>query len=408
MATRRPHGSGSVYQDHAKACKEAGTAPKCSCRWIASIEGGWTSTGTRKRPRRIAATKKEARQLVLAMMRSDTPEATTSTTVKSWCEKWLTIAVKSNRPKTYATNRSAVNLWIIPTIGRKRLDKLTPGDVRSVQNAILAAGRTPATAERAHSLLLKILADARSEGHPIPERVLYVKSPGRGEGTRGDIPFADAVQILDVVDKRPDVSRWVAAFLQGMRPAECRGLTWPCVDLEAGVIDVSWQLQALPYLISRDPSSGFRVPTGYVDAYHLVRPKTGKGRRLIPIVPWMALALERWRLVAPANPYGLVWPSEEGRPLEDHADRNHWKALCKEAGLLGANGKPKGVGPYDLYSARHTTATLLRQAGVHDDVITSIMGHASILSTLPYIAIHDVSTRAALNGLADRLGLTAG
>jgi ribosomal protein L34 len=77
-----------------------------------------------------------------------------------------------------------------------------------------------------------------------------------------------------------------------MRPAEVRGLTWDRVDLEAATLDISWQAQTLPYNIARDRSSGFRVPVGYtarhlVDSWHLTRPKTRSGKRVIPIVPWM-------------------------------------------------------------------------------------------------------------------------
>src|SRR5690606_40016384 len=67
--------------------------------------------------------------------------------------------------------------------------------------------------------------------------------------------------ILATATPRPDVSRWIAALLQGMRPAECRGLTWDAVDLDSGSIDVSWQMKPLPYKIPRDRASGFRVPT---------------------------------------------------------------------------------------------------------------------------------------------------
>lgn len=63
------------------------------------------------------------------------------------------------------------------------------------------------------------------------------------------------------------------------------------------------------------------------------------------------------------------------------------------------------MGPFDLYSARHTTATLLREAGVDDETITAIMGHTLILSTRAYLHSSDSRARAALDGVAARLGL---
>lgn len=324
-----------------------------------------------------------------------------SLTVKAWADRWLDIQVHKVRPKAYATDRSQVRLWIVPTIGHKRLDKLTPGDIRAVTRAILDAGRADSTAQRAHTVLIKMLKDAIVEGYDVPGRLLKMDAPGRGEGGRDAIPLLDALKILGTASSRPDASLWVAALLQGMRPAECRGLTWACVDLVADTLDISWQLQPLPYRVPRDRSSGFRVPDGYitehlVDAYHLVRPKTAKGRRIIPIVPWMHDALSRWKATSKPNPHDLVWPGTYGRPMRDETHRDAWKELCADA----------NVDPYDLYSCRHTTVTLLTEAGVQPEVIRSIVGHASTASTRVYTHVQIASIRTALDGLASTLKLT--
>ena len=394
MEQRRAQGTGTYYADRTRGAGH----------WIVSVEAGWSRTGSRRRVRRrVTGTERQARAALVALLREATTEQQTSptTTVKTWAEQWLEVHQTTVRPHAWDTDASQVRVWIIPTIGHRRLTQLTPGDVRAVSKAILAAGRAPATAQRAHMVLQKMLRDALIEGHAVPPRILEITAPARGEVARREIPAADAVSILAVASTRPDASRWVAALLQGMRPAECRGLTWECVDLDAGTIDVSWQLKTLPYRTPRDRSSGFRVPVGYtarhlVDAYHLVRPKTNAGRRVIPLVPWMTDSLKAWRDLGPQSPYGLVWPDSDGRPLNDVHDRDAWRALCTAA----------EVGPYDLYACRHTTATLLREAGVDDTTLIAIMGHASVLSTRAYLHSNDDRARDALTGLAGRLGLT--
>ena len=429
----RSKGTGSYYQE---CSKRAGCPPvervigedgilhrlrpehDCRAPWVASVEGGYTKRGTRRQVRRRARSETHAKQLVREMLRAadaGQSEASASTTVKTWCEKWLAQHVRRLGPATYSNHASHVRLWIIPTIGHKRLDKLTPADVRAVQNAVLDAGRKGSTACRVDALLKQMLTDAQVEGHAVPERVLKVEPPVMSEPERGDIPVPDAVAILTAALTTPTDSlddghgsRWAAAFLQGMRPAEARGLTWDCVDFGRHQLDVSWQLKSLRYNVPRDRTSGFRVPTGYiarqlVGSYHLVRPKTKAGRRVIPMVPWMEAQLLAWRDFAPANPWGLVWPraatdaypERAGWPRNDAADRDEWRTLCARA----------GVGEHDLYSCRHTTATLLREAGASDDVITAIMGHASIRSTTPYLH-PDLAerVRAALqSGVAARL-----
>ena len=401
--TRRPPGTGSVYQDNRG-------------RWVAALDAGYTRAGTRRRIRRIAKSKREAQQ-ALAQLRRDITDGidqSTTTTVKTWADRWLDIAAARVRPKTFNTHASTLRRWIVPAIGRKRLNKITPADVRSVSQAMITAGLSPSSAQRAHRVLLKMLGDAIAEGYDVPRRALLVPPPSRGESERDAIPLPDALSILQAAALGPDASRWVAAMLQAMRPAECRGLTWDCVDLERGSIDVSWQLATLPYRIPRDRASGFRVPVGYtarhlVDGYHLVRPKTAKGRRVIPLVPWMTQALAAWRETGPSSPYGLVWPGERGRPMRETVDREHWRALCGTAAELACNrpaGAPEWGGPYDLYSCRHTTVTMLLELGVDASVIMAITGHAARRSMDPYAHVRDGRTLAALTSLAGQLGLT--
>lgn len=395
--TRRPHGTGSVYYDPARD------------RWVGAYEAGWTTRGTRRRRKIYAATEKAARaKLVKALRETQDPTSTVGRmTVKRWAEEWLDITQRRLRPATWATNRSTVGKWIIPTIGHKRLDTLTPADVRAVTRAMLDADLAPASAHRAQAILEKMLRDARSEGHTVPERVLDVEGPGASENDRDAIPTDDALALLAAAVDTPDETRWVAAFLEGMRQAECLGLTWECVDLERGLIDVSWQLKALPYNVPRDRSSGFRVPDGYVarhlvGATHLVRPKTAKGRRVIPLVPWMVDALTLWRTQAPESPHGLVWPAADGGPRRPETDRAAWYALQEAAGVQHRSGRP-----YVLHEIRHTSATLLRMGGADDQTITAILGHASILSTNAYLHTDQERVRAASALLAERLGLGA-
>lgn len=427
--TRRPHGTGSVSQEHGarhgcppvevvigKDGKPVKVRPEHKCRgpWVGSYESGWSTTGVRARKRVKAATEKECRVRLLAAMRQGetaAPVVGARPTVHSWCATWLENTSTHLRPKTWGTNRSAVRQWIDPTIGKRRLDTLSPGDVRAVYRAVLDAGRKPATATRAHAVLMWLLKDAIREGHKVPPAVLLVDGPGAGETDRDAIPLDDALEILAIAATRPDASRWLAAML-GMRPSECRGLTWRAVDFERSRIDVSWQLMALPYKVARDRSSGFRIPPEYSvrqvhGAIHLVRPKTDSGKRIIPMVPAMKAALLAWKAIAPTSTVGLVWPDAQGMPRDDGDDRDAWRSITDEAQVARVDEDNHGR-RYALYECRHTAAVLLRANGATDEDITAILGHASILSSRAYLHATSISTREALERVMDRLELTAG
>jgi integrase len=432
---QRLKGTGTVFQECTPTCPPSITAVdedgktqkvrpkhKCPGRWVGTYEAGFTKRGTRRRPKVTATTRKGAeqklRQALIKAQEGDGPAtAGGKPTVKVWAGRWLENRAETVRPKTWATDRSQITNWIVPAIGHRRLDQLTPGDIRAVHRYMDVGGGVPSSIQRAHAILGKMLRDAIMEGYAVPQRILLVEGPGIGENDRDAIPLPDALAILQVTSQRPDASRWVAALLQGMRPGECLGLTWDAVDLEAGHIDVSWQLQPLPYRIPRDRTSGFRVPRGYevrqlVGAVHLVRPKSKSGKRVIPLVPWMAAALASWQEIAPASPHGLVWPRPDGSPQAADEDRALWYELCDAAQVAitepnpGAGPEVHGRLPYE-YEGRHTAATLLRAAGVDDSTITAIMGHASILSTMAYLHTDRARTLAALSAVAGTLGLEA-
>ncbi|MPM95051.1 hypothetical protein SDC9_142202 [bioreactor metagenome] len=208
---------------------------------------------------------------------------------------------------------------------------------------------------------------------------------------------------------RPDASRWVAALVEGLRPAEALGLTWDMIDLDAETLTLAWQLKALPYVEFRNPNSGFRVPRGFESrhlrgAYHLVRPKTRAGIRVIPLVPWLVDALRSWAGRAPASPSGLVWPRGDGTPRSAEFDRREWYEIAKQAEVTVTRPDGRARRPL-LYEARHTAATLLLANGIDETTIKAVLGHSSVLSTQSYLHTDRTRTRSALAASAEMLGL---
>lgn len=349
----------------------------------------------------------EAQQQIAA----DGPTALTfgNITVKRWADRWLEQRQRVVRPGTYVSDRSGVNRWIVQTIGHLRLDALVPADIRKVTAAQEDDGLALATMQRTHAVLSKILSDAVAEGYRVPQNVREASSPGAGHSPRQSLSAAAATRILAVATMRPDASRWVAALVEGLRPAEALGLTWDMVDLDAETMTLAWQLKALPYVEFRNPDSGFRVPRGFESrqihgAYHLVRPKTRAGSRVIPLVPWLAESLTSWADCAPSSPSGLVWPRSDGTPKPAELDRRQWYEIAEKAKVTvtlpdGSSRRPL------LYEARHTAATLLLANGIDETTIKAVLGHSSVLSTQSYLHTDDERTRAALAVSAKTVGL---
>ncbi|WP_311208785.1 MULTISPECIES: tyrosine-type recombinase/integrase [unclassified Aeromicrobium] len=417
MSTRRPHGTGGVYQRHDHpSCppvdKKSGERPEhpCKGRWVGTVEAGISDKGTRRRLPVYGKTKSEAKAKLVekqrAIARDGVPSASTTLTVQRWAERWLDTIVHTQRPKSFGTTKGSINKWVIPTIGRQRLDRLTRAHLRAVQDAQRQAGRSSATLRRTHTVLVKMLKDAQAEGHPVPASVLAMPAPEVGESDRTSLTPEHLAKMLAEVANAPDPSRWMGVLFQGLRPAELLGLTRECADLDDAMIDVSWQLQALPYIDNRNKHLGFRVPDGFVSRHlegrwHLVRPKTRTGRRWVPMTPWFRAALIAWLEVAPESEHGLVWCRPDGGPLDPVDVLAEWKAMQRSAGVQHASASRES---YVLHEGRHTTATLLRELGVSDDVLTAILGHASINSSRAYLHADVLQeAREAMSALHERV-----
>lgn len=394
---RQDYGEGSVYQR------------KSDGRWMATIEAGYTRNGSRRRVTVSAKTEAEVKRKLKRkrgeIARDGFVETSNRTTVKAWAETWLADRATKDRPKTHTTDRGAVNKWIVPTIGHKRLEQLTPGDVRAVMNALRAAGTETSTMKRYHGTLMRLLKAAVLEGINIPPRVLAVEPPAANVNDRTALTVPESLAVLEVASRLPHGSRWAVAFLDGLRQGEALGLTWPEVDLDAEQLTISWQLQGLPYLDKKDRSKGFRIPDGYearqLDGrLHLVRPKSKAGWRVIPLVPWAVDALRTWRTTAPASPHGLVWHGPDGRPVDIRDDSEEWRDIQRKAEIAHPSGRF-----YEGHEIRHSTATLLMELGVPESVIIAIMGHSSIVVSRGYMHRGTDQAREALARVADRLQL---
>lgn len=377
--------------------------------WIGAFDAGWTAKGTRRRITVSAKTKGAAQRKLrdkwLQHEQGEGVGTSARATVKSWADQWLPMKERELRPKSYSAARSYVRVWIVPTIGHKRLTTLSPADLRAVTEAIRKAGRAPATARGAHRTLLNMLRDAAREGHPIPERVLLAKAPPVPKSDRQPLTIPEALACLAVAADLPHGLRWVMALLHGMRQGECLGATWDAIDFDTGVLTVEWQLQRLNYRDPKNKAAGFRVPDDLESrhlhaSWHLTRPKSRHGLREVTLTDGTLAALTKWRELAPENPWGLVWPNRHGLPALHTDDLEEWHAIQGSACV----GHPAGR-YYHVHECRNLTATQLQESGTDPTVIMSLLGHSDITTSRGYMSIGRDAKRQATERVAGILGI---
>lgn len=183
MNPRRAYGTGSVHQ-------------RPDGKWVASMkpagphaapDGARPASALLSRPPNAPCGTSCAKQTSTRR-----PARAARPTVRTWSEVWLETRATQLRPTTWQADRSQVNTWVIPTIGHKRLDQLTPGDRRALARTMEHSGASTASITRADAVLGKLLRDAIIEGHRVPQAILLVRSSNEVESDRDAIPLPDA------------------------------------------------------------------------------------------------------------------------------------------------------------------------------------------------------------------------
>ena len=433
---RRDYGTGSVYQRCEKryGCPpvEDGVRPehKCVARWYGVVDAGWTASGARRRPTVSAKTealaKKKLSRLIRDLEDGDTG-VSDRTTVKAWAETYLELRKlppKALSPNGWNAAASPIRKWIVPTIGNKRLRDLNPGDVRAVAKKQYDAGLKTSTADATQRALVTMLRRAVAEGHRVPDRVFLVEKPGMSKSDRTDLSLEESLACLKVAADLEHGVRWIFALIYGARQGETLGLCefdpldgHPLIDWDKKTIALEWQLQDLQLVDPKKPALGYRVHRDYdhvqlAGMYHLVRPKV-KSFRVLPLDPFMEVALKAWIEVRPENPWGLVFPEERSRaqgkknlpkvmPRNDKSDRDEFYAIQEKAGVRHPSGKRY----YYVHECRNFSATRLDELKVSDNAITSMLGHASIRTTRGYQTAHMDVKREAVAKMVELLELS--
>lgn len=334
------------------------------------------------------------------------PEVKPGQTVKGWCLEWLPRYEREVRDSTFMTGRGNVTKWIIPTVGKVRLDQLTAAHMRMVGDAPLRAGLSASTANSAQRTFTRLLNAAKADGYPIPNRVFAQKKKSLGKSSRTRMSKAEVQAVFtQAYAMYPDAVRLFMAVLYGARKGEVLGLTWDRVTfyedvapgaVMVGEISLEWQVKPLRY---KDKAAGvFHVKEGdevrhLVDAWHFTRPKTDVGTRVLPLIAPVAVELMRWKALCPRkgrrNPWNLVFPrvrgkaSQLGYPRNRKADTNEWEAAQKAAGVY--KRQPVGEGDpgefYLMHEARHSMISMLADEGVSRHVIAALVGQTQLVQS---------------------------
>jgi integrase len=312
----------------------------------------------------------------------------------------------TGRFSTRPAYRSKIDNYIIPAIGRYRLERLSTDHVRRLHDYIEQdLGLSATTALQAHRILAKALTDAEREGRVVRNVAKLVDAPKKAVVKISSLNNEQQKVMVRAAGERDEeeAARWVLAFQSGLRPGERLGLTVDEILFDRHIIRVAWQLQRLTFThgcgetpcgnkrAGNCPQRRLDIPSDQEVRHlegglYLTRPKSRAGWREVPMTAAVEAVL-RWLLAEhPPGQEGLVFTRDGHRPIDPSDDARQWKAALEDAGLPHVR----------RHSSRHTCATVLDELGVPDNVRQLIIGHADRETTALYTHVADERTHAAM------------
>lgn len=278
---------------------------------------------------------------------------------------------------TLDQRRQHLKFHITPFLGPLKLNKITVPTVRSWQDQLRTAGRSPAMVKRASVSLGSILADSQDRGLVIRNAVREMSRTRstKTQEKRGkrklvvgvDIPTSAEIRLILEAAK----GRWrpliVTAVFTGLRMSELRGLRWEDVDLAAGVLRV------------RQRADRYR---------DIGMPKSSAGQREVPLPPMVGNTLREWKLACPKGAARLVFPNGDGNVefMTNIMQRGVWPTLVAAKVTVPGQtpAKPKYTGAHAL---RHWFASWCinakKDGGLEltPKAVQTRLGHSSITVT---------------------------
>lgn len=331
--------------------------------------------GKRKRKYFYGTSKRQAREKRDAFKlqhRGGIPTTGGTQTVQVFLQHWLEQVVKrTKRAKTYTSYEEITRLYVVPSLGSRRLDRLAPEHVNLMIAALQDRDLAPRTIQYACGVLSRALNWAVKQ-RMVAQNVVelsHVPKVRRTEIT--PLTHEEAQRLLDAVRGHRLEALYRVALQLGLRQGELLSLQWSHVDMQAGIISVA-------------------------------RSKTEAGVRKIAIPPQLQQTLtahrerqqeERHIRGTEWQEHGLVFPSEVGTPILKGNLHRQFKASLAAAGL------PHRIRFHDL---RHTCTTFLFAQGVHPRTVMGILGHSTMRTTMEiYGHVLDSTQREAVETLDD-------
>ncbi|PGS03258.1 site-specific integrase [Bacillus pseudomycoides] len=376
-----------------------GSLEKHGTNWRMRVTVGYNEKGNPIRRSRmaVAKNKREAeKELALFIAEIEAGEyiKPQKMVFKDFGEEWKKkYAINNLSPQTYETYCSHLKLRILPALGNMKLEDIKPMHLITLadqlKNDTRKDGKEGTLSPATINYVIRVIKNIFKRAH---EWQLIRRNPAEKLTKLKDeyqikepYDLEETRQIMSFLEREETMYQilFQLAIMTGFRRGELLGLEWKDINLEDGTVTVR---QAVSYANSQ---------------YHIKEPKTRTSKRTISIPASLIEKLKRYKNdcnekrlscgdLWEAGEYFFVFSSWHGKPLYPSHITKKWHKFTKKHELRHVN----------FHGLRHTSATLLLEAGENMKVISSRLGHSRINTT---IDIYTHSLQSADRGASSKL-----
>lgn len=366
-------------QGHIHRRVHTGKSGKQTTRWYVVVDVGTDNDGQRRQKWHGGFRTRRGAEIARAKLVDDLHTGSyvmpDRLTFAEWVrDSWLPMTESRVKPTTFHSYQRNMEIHLLPVIGTKPLQRLTPLMLNAMYARLQAEGSghgalSAKTVRYIHATIHKALEDAVDAGvvaRNVADRAKPPRPSRRSTRQVGSWEPTELAEFLDSVRGSRLEAVWRLAAMTGMRRGEILGLRWADVDLEAASLSVRHAVVAVAYEVieSTPKSHNARVIDLDTETVDLLR--AHKRRQQEERVEWGVDYKE----------HDLLASWENGSPIHPHSFSQSFERLVRRAGIRKIR----------LHDLRHTHATLALKAGVPVKVVSERLGHESPAFTLKQYA----------------------